>query len=108
MKLIVIVFIGFSLLWWLISSVQASRTTGIRLRVPGWLARLSGSKGQYIDPGLFSLQVFCLIAIIWSIPSGLLPGNHSPGDVFGMGLLMSIPVVGILFLFLVYLAKKQG
>jgi hypothetical protein len=108
MKFITIVLIGFGLLWWLIFSAQASRTVGIKLQVPKWLAKLSGSKNQYIDPGLFSLQVFCLFAILWAIPSGLLSNNHSPGDIFGMGLLAFIPVTGVLFLSLVYLAKKKG
>jgi len=107
MKFIGIVFIGFGLLWWLLFSTQASRTVGIRLQVPKWLARLSGSKNQCIDPGLFSLQVFCLLAILWAIPSGLFFDNQHPGDIFRTGLLIFIPIIATLFLILVYFAKKQ-
>ena len=107
MKFIAIVFVAFGLFWALGASAQASRTVGLRLRVPRWLARLFGSRTHYIDPGLLSLQIFCLLAILWSVPSALLSKNVPPGDMFRIGLLAISAIVLVLFLFLAYLSKGQ-
>ena len=107
MRFVFLVFIGFGLLWWLIFSTQRSRTVGIKLRVPRWLAKLSGSKTEYVDAGLLSLQVFCLMAMIWALPSGLLHGIYIPGDVFGIGFLVITFLIMLLFLILVYIAKRR-
>jgi hypothetical protein len=107
MGFIVIVFIGCSLLWVLIASAQSSRTVGLKLRVPRWLARLCGSKTDFIDPGLLSLQILCLLSFLWSIPSGLLYSDRTPGDIFRIGLLIIVLLIGLIFLFLAYLSNKQ-
>jgi hypothetical protein len=108
MKFIAIVLTGCGLLWVLGASAQASRTVGLKLRVPRWLSRLFGSRTSYVDPGLLSLQILCLLAFLWSIPSALLSEDAPPGDMFRDGLLVIIVIVFVLFLFLAYLSKRQG
>lgn len=108
MNFVVIVSVSFGLLWILLRFAQRSAPLEGRpqLLTPEWLAWICGSKTRYVDVGWFSLQLFCALAILWSILSALLSGG-SPGVIFNRGLLVIFILIFLLFLFLVFLARKQ-
>ena len=107
MLFIGIVLVWTGILWGVAAHIQASRAVVIRLRVPEWLARVCGSKTCQIDVGIFCLQVFCFLAFLWSIPSGLLSGDNPPGDILRLGLLVITVAIVVLFFSLVFLARRQ-
>jgi len=79
-----------------------------KLKVPQRLAKLCGSKTEYVHPGYFCLQLYWWIVWISNVPSLILfPRGEDRGDIFSLSLVTSAIIIFILHIILRFFRRKS-